>query len=129
MRLIVEILIAAALIGLAWEKSYQERVAEVIPSFARHSADPAAAARPARRSPSTPAEEQHQLAMPSAPSELAASPAPTHSGSWMWDPKRPASLDRPNQSPTPRTFTNHIYYVDDQGHKYWLDGQGNRHYE
>ena len=86
MRLLFELLIIAALIAAAWEKSYQERLGEALPMFAKGSSPPPRA-EPARR------------AAPAA-SAQAAAPAASPSGAWMWDPKRKSALD-PKPSPEP----------------------------
>jgi hypothetical protein len=78
MRLILEILLAAALIALAWEKSLKERASDlpwVSDGFKKS------------------AQRQHRHG---------ATPAPTVSGAWMWDPNRKTSLDRPSPTPPSR---------------------------
>jgi hypothetical protein len=105
MRSLIGVLLFAAIVALAWDKSFSERVGEVMPALAakKQSASPALRATPVSASAS-------------------------ESGAWMWDPNRRTALDRPayNQS---RSFTGHIYYVDDYGRKYWLDNRGARRYD
>ena len=120
MRLLLEILIAAGLVALAWDTSYYERIGTLVPALAStHQASPNSATEPARRSPAP------QSANTTPPPEG----SPTPSGAWMWDPKRQGSLDRTGQSSPPNSFTGHIYYTDENGKKYWLDAQGQRHYD
>ena len=131
-RVLAEVLLATLLVALAWETPLRERAAAVVPALAKPAPE-------ARRQPNAPAEEVHVVAaeQPTVPSQPRQPPAAapiaastsSASGNWMWDPKRPASLDRPSQSATPAVFTKHIYYEDGNGKKYWLDAQGKRHYE
>jgi hypothetical protein len=81
MRLVLEIILAAALIALAWEKSLKERASEI--SWVDKMA-------PALKKS---VQRQHRPA---------ATPAPTVSGAWMWDPNRKTSLDRPSPTIPPR---------------------------
>lgn len=78
MRLFLEIILAAALIALAWEKSLQERASELpwIGDGLKKSA-----------------QRQHRPGV---------TPAPTVSGAWMWDPNRKSALDRPSPTSPPR---------------------------
>lgn len=127
MRIFLELLIAAALVALAWQVPYRDRFAEVIPSLGKTQTT-----KPAPRAAD---EERHVVAHPQPAAEQpvaaqhAPAASPTAAANWMWDPKRPGSLDRPGHSPTPTVFTKHIYYTDEKGKKYWLDAQGKRHYE
>ena len=78
MRFFLEIILAAALIALAWEKSLKERASElpwVSDGFKK------------------PAQRQHRHS---------ATPVPTVSGAWMWDPNRKSVLDRPSPTVPPR---------------------------
>ena len=133
MRTILELVVAAALVAAAWEKPWHQQVGAVIPALAP-------AARPTAQTyhrpiaiPDTPPpavrNAETVTAHATEPLAAPAASAPTkHSADWMFDPKRPGSLDRPGATPAP-TFSNHIYYKDEQGKKYWQDAQGNRHYE
>ena len=96
----------------------------------------AAKASPAAARPIAREDEQHRIAdqqpLPANPQLATPQAVPSATpanANWMWDPKRPGSLDRPGHSATPAVFTKHIYYTDDKGKKYWLDAQGKRHYE
>ena len=86
MRLLLELVIAAALIALVWNKSIKEWASEVPGIGPRLTA----AAQPPQRKTAAP------------PATVAASP---------------------------KTFSGHIYYTDEQGKSYWLDAQGKRHYQ
>jgi hypothetical protein len=86
MRLLLEIIIAAALIAISWKKSFKEWASEA-PVVGGH------------------------LTVPAQPPQTKSAVAPATS---------PAS---------PKAFTGHIYYTDEQGKSYWLDAQGKRHYE
>ena len=132
MRIILEVLIAAGLIAAAWHTPYSDYLSHVVPSLAATSKTASSAAAPE--------EERHSVANPqpvpvAADSQPAAAQAPSATASpsasanWMWDAKRPGSLDRPGQTATPTVFTKHIYYTDEKGKKYWLDARGNRHYD
>jgi len=80
MRLVLEILVAAALIALAWEKSLSERANE-LPWLGDKVAP----------TTKTPDRSRHVV-----------TPAPTASGAWMWDAKRRSVLDAPSpKKPTP----------------------------
>jgi hypothetical protein len=74
MRLLVEIILAAALIALVWEKSLRERATEI------------------------PVNSQH----PRSKIRTIVTPVPTVSGPWMWDPNRKSALDRPSPTIPPR---------------------------
>ena len=104
MRSLLEIVLLGAVVALAWEKPISERVGEVIPALADKK--PAVAA---------------MRAMP----VLAAAPAETPSGAWMWDPNRRSVLDRPAYDPKQRA----AWAADEYGRHYWIDGEGKRHYE
>jgi hypothetical protein len=73
MRLLLELVIAAALIALAWQKSWKERVNDLTTA------------------------QQHSRS-----STLNPRPTATVSGAWMWDPNRKTALDRPSPTPPPR---------------------------
>jgi hypothetical protein len=88
MRLLLEIVIAALLIGVAWNKSFKDWASEA-PLIGAH---------------------LKSSARSSGPNGKAPVPAATASGS-------------------PKSFTGHIYYTDEQGKSYWLDAQGKRHYD
>ena len=80
MRLLIEIVLAAALIALAWEKSLKDRASE-IPWIGDKIVPVVETQRP--RSQIRPA----------------VTPAPTVSGAWMWDPNRKSPLDLPKKPP------------------------------
>ena len=101
MRIFCEVMIAAALIAMAWNKPFSEWITSDLP----------------REQPSG-----------RAPARQAAPGATLSSGDWMWDPERKSALDRPAYNQT-RTFSNHIPYVDTAGREYWIDATGKRHYE
>jgi hypothetical protein len=82
MRLAVELLIAAALVALGWEKPLSERAGE-LPWFTHE----------------TSKAESHSQS-----STLHPRPTATVSGSWMWDPNRKTTLDRPSPTPRPREY-------------------------
>lgn len=90
MRLLAELILIAALIGVAWEKPYHEWVGEAVPLLAKQSA-PAEKAGVRRALPA------RGVALPT--------PAPTiSSGSWMWDKTHKSPLDPPKHehaSPQP----------------------------
>jgi len=79
MRLLLEIIVIAALIALAWEKSFKERASE-LPWFRDKETTKTSA-----RSPQT----QH----PQTRLQPFVTPAPTTSASWIWDPNRRSPLD------------------------------------
>jgi hypothetical protein len=104
MRLLTEIIIAAALIALAWDKPFKQWLR------------PASAVQTKIDAPSQP---QARIGTSQA------APAATRSGDWMWDPAHRSTLDRPaydSQKASQR-------YLDEAGRRYWIDGQGVRHYE
>ena len=76
MRLLIEILLAAALIALVWEKSLKDRVSE-LPWIGDKTA-------------------QQSRVQP----RPLVTPAPTVSGAWMWDANRKTALDRPSPQST-----------------------------
>ena len=102
MRLLCELAVVAGLILTAWQKPFGDRISEAIPLGGK--------------------------APPVALSAVPAAPAASPSGAWMWDPNRRTTLDRPAYNET-RTFTGHIYYVDEANRRYWLDARGKRHYD
>jgi hypothetical protein len=81
MRLILDLIIAAAIIALGWEKPLKERISEL----------------PWLGDKTAPTESHPR------PSSLNPHPVPTASpsGAWMWDPKRQSILD----TPKPKTAT------------------------
>lgn len=129
-RLLAELLIAAALIAIGWKTPYAKRLNAFFPTAAKttpalSSAEPAPpSGDPTEQPRVSSVVSQTKEAQPSIDAKSA-----TSSGDWMWDPKRPGSLDRPGQSATPTTFTGHIFYTDEQGKRYWLDAQGKHHYQ
>jgi hypothetical protein len=80
MRLLLELVIAAAIIALAWEKSLSERVSE-LPWFTHKVSKT----------------ESHSQS-----STLDSRPAPSAPGAWMWDRNRKSVLDTPHPKATPR---------------------------
>lgn len=125
MRLLLELLVLAAVIALGWEKSFQQSLGEV-PVIGAYVVPVLAKTKPNKPVTARAEPVASEAAPPSALSTASATPP----GAWMWDPKRQGSLDRPGASPTPPTsFTGHIYYTDENGKKYWIDGQGKRHYD
>lgn len=108
MRLLLELLLIAALIAFGWEKSYHQWLGEtpVIGKFAVPAKSP-----------------------PPAVKAVAARPVASASpnGAWMW--QKNGTLDQPAQKQAPKSFTGHILYADEHGKEYWLDAQGQRHYE
>ncbi|MCA1600123.1 MAG: hypothetical protein LC776_00285 [Acidobacteria bacterium] len=81
MRTLLEIVVVALLIAIAWEKSVKERISglpwlgQKITGTESHS----------------PSSTRHPR------------PTPTVSGAWMWDPNRKSVLDRPSPTiPPPR---------------------------
>jgi hypothetical protein len=94
MRLILEIILAAALIALAWETPYRETVSNVVPWVSKS----ATIKRPTVPDATIPQE-------PSTPRPVVThrpitTPAPTVSGAWMWDANRKSTLDRPSPGAT-----------------------------
>jgi hypothetical protein len=85
MRLLLEIILAAALIALAGDKSLKERVSE-----AQWIGDKIA---PVVKTPAQPQQAQH----PRLQTRSIITPAPTVSGAWMWDPNRKTPLDPPSK--------------------------------
>jgi len=88
MRLLIEIILAAALIGMSWNKSFKDWVSDA-PLIGPHFKASTHASAP--------------------PVKTEVSPA--------------------TSATTPKAFTGHIYYTDEQGKTYWLDAQGTRHYQ
>ena len=88
MRLLLEIILAAALIVLGWQKSFKEWTNEA-PLIGQHFSTPA----------------------PTATREIKPVVPPATS------------------AVSPKSFTGHIFYTDEQGKTYWLDAQGKRHYQ
>ena len=78
MRLIIEIILVAALIAFAWEKSLKERAAEIPWLRDKISTDAEA-----------PSKNRARL-------QPFVTPAPTTSAAWMWDPNRKGPLDPPS---------------------------------
>ena len=85
MRLLLELIVAALLIALVWNKSFKEWASEV-PGVGPHLTAPAQG------------------------------------------PQRKTTAPPSTVATSPKTFTGHIYYTDEQGKSYWLDAQGKRHY-
>ena len=89
MRVLIEILVAAALIALVWEKSLKERASE-LPWVGDKIA-------PALKTAAQPQPKPQPRLQP----RPIVTPAPTASGAWMWDPSHHNPLDRPSPSATP----------------------------
>jgi hypothetical protein len=85
MRLIIEIILVAALIAFAWDKSLKERAAEIPWLRDKVSTN----SKTSARSPET----QH----PQTRLQPFVTPAPTTSGSWMWDRTRKSPMDPPKK--------------------------------
>ena len=111
MRSLLELVLLGAIIALSWEKSLSERVGDVIPGFVARDRAPVLMGGHTARARA-----------------VSGSPAESQPGAWMWDANRRSTLDRPAYNDS-RTFTGHIYYIDDHGRKYRLDGSGKRHYD
>jgi hypothetical protein len=82
MRFVIELVLIAAFVAFAWEKSLKERVSK-IPWIANKISE-------TQSHPQSSTSNSH--------------PTPTVSGAWMWDSNRKTVLDRP--SPTPRLHDN-----------------------
>jgi hypothetical protein len=85
-RLLVDLIIAAAILALAWEKPLKERVNH-LPWMADKTA-------PAAKVP-VPTTHPQSIVAPTP----AVHPTSTVAGSWMWDPNRKSPLDPPHKSP------------------------------
>lgn len=89
MRILIEIVVVAALIALGWEKSFSERASE-LPWISDKIA-------PVVKAP------DHPRSSTLNPRPIM-TPVPTVSGAWMWDPNHKTPLDPPSKkhaSPTP----------------------------
>jgi hypothetical protein len=84
-RLLIEILIVAGLIALAWETPYRETVGNVVPWVAKSATI---------KRPTVPGVAPTQPA-PVVIHRPITTPAPTVSGNWMWDPNHKSPLDAP----------------------------------
>lgn len=113
MRLFLEVLIFAAMITLAWDRTFRDRATE-IPLIgprifaASPTPEPAAAAtsRVARaNSPIRPPQPGIRATMPLTETPPPAyapprpAPAATANGSWMWDSAHRGTLDNPKHKP------------------------------
>jgi len=87
-RLLLELILAAARIALVWNKSAKEWIGEA------------------------PVTGQHMTSSSQSPAPLVKT-----------------AVSPPTSATTPKAFTGHIYYTDEQGKSYWLDAQGKRHYQ
>ena len=95
MRTLLEIIVVALLIGLAWETPYRETVSNVVPwngksATIKRPTVPDAAVAPVAVTPTPRPVVTHR------PVTV---PAPTVSGSWMWEKK--STLDRPSPTAAP----------------------------
>ena len=130
MRIFLEVLVAAGLIAAAWQTPYREHAGRVIPSLAsKPETKPNASYDEEPRIVANPQPHTGAVAADLAAPAPVAPASPAAKNDWMWDSKRPGSLDRPGQTATPTAFTKHIYYTDEKGKKYWLDAEGRRHYD
>ena len=113
MRLLVEILVAAAVIALGWEESFHQRVGElpVVGSYLG--------------SEKVEGKARTLRALPASTTTQSTAPARADS---ILDPTHRTILDKPIDPPN-KTFTGHITYKDEAGKTYWLDAQGRRHYQ
>jgi hypothetical protein len=93
-RLLIELVLAAALIALAWETPYRQTVSNVVPWVAKS----ATIKRPTVSDPAVALTTPTQPSNPVVTHRPITTPAPTVSGSWMWDKKGP--LDRPSPHST-----------------------------
>jgi hypothetical protein len=84
-RLLIEIIVVAALIALAWETPYRETVSNVVPWLAKSATI---------KRPTVPGVAPTQSSAPVVIHRSVTTPAPTVSGNWMWEKKGP--LDRPS---------------------------------
>src|SRR6476469_8177285 len=78
MRTVLELLVAAAIIAVGWEKSLKDRAHDL-----------------SWFSDKVAAQQNH-----SQTSIVHPRPSPSVSGSWMWDPKRQSILDTPKAIPS-----------------------------
>ena len=81
-RILLELVVIAALIAFAWEKSYRQHAGE-LPVVGRLLVTPTPTPTP------TPSARAVRTSLKPAP-------APTPTGSWMWDAKHHGTLDRPS---------------------------------
>jgi hypothetical protein len=110
MRLLTEIILAAALIGLAWGKSFKDRLSEV----------------PWIKDKVT-ASERSTKPTPSAHPPPASTPA-----AWMWDPNRRSVLDTPPPKSTtlhPAPSSTAGSWMFDPNHRSPLDPPSKKHAE
>jgi len=92
MRLLLEIILAVAIIAIAWEKPLSDRASEL----------------PWMGDKVTPVAKTPQRPRSSTPSPRSVvTPAPTVSGAWMWDPNRKSPLDPPSKKHAAATVTPH----------------------
>jgi hypothetical protein len=89
MRLLVDLIIAAAIIALAWEKPLNERVNQL--PWGDKTA-------PSAKVPVQMSRPQSQPQSIVAPTPVV-QPTSTVAGSWMWDPSHKSPLDPPRKSP------------------------------
>jgi len=82
-RLLIELVLAAALIVFAWEKPLKERATEI--PWLRDKMGPVS---------------NHPQSSTLNPRPVP-TPAPTISGAWMWDPNRKSPLDSPRKKSSP----------------------------
>jgi hypothetical protein len=108
MRLLVELVLVAALIALAWEKSLEERardipwLADKIPASEKSTK---VTKGPKPKPASTPAAwmwDSSRRTVLDTPRPVLPSQAPTSTpGSWMFDPNHRSPLDPPRKSASP----------------------------
>jgi hypothetical protein len=109
MRTLLELIIAAAIIAIGWEKSLKERADDLAwfsdkPS-STHSRSSIVNPRP---SPTAPGawmwDPKRQSILDTPKPKTATVPVPSTPGSWLFDPSHRSALDPPNknhQAPTP----------------------------
>jgi hypothetical protein len=112
MRLFLEVLVFAALLTLAWDRTFRDRASEIPIIGPRiFAATPAPAATPqvARaNSPIRPSQGTVRAAMPLTdtppPAYAPARPLPaaTANGGWMWDKEHRGTLDHSSPGARPR---------------------------
>jgi hypothetical protein len=113
MRVLIEIVLAAAIVALAWEKPLKERTNE-LPWFGDKAATSQESTKVAKKPQPPPAvtpaawmwdpNRRSALNTPPPKSEIAPSTPSSSPGSWMFDPHHRSPLDPPSKkhaSPTP----------------------------
>jgi hypothetical protein len=109
MRLLIEIILAAALIGLAWEKSLHERARQIpwLGDKLAASENPTKVVKNPQPPASTPAAwmsdpNHHSVLDTPKPRSITTLPSPSSTaGSWLFDPNHRSPLDPPRKNPSP----------------------------